>query len=550
MTDADVSEAADLPPDAEAADVTSGSDVSSASKADDEHDGRAELSALLSSATLVLLGTLLYSGSTLLERVVLSRAVGTAAYGRVELVLGVLQFATTLSLIGFSQGIPRFMSRFDDERDVRGVWATGLLVALGLGILIAAALVTNAESFAAVFFDRPDPRSQRLLTLFALAIPVYAVMKVAIAGIRGFEVTVYRSATRDVLYPASRLAVLGVLLYLGFGTEAAGYAYLLALVLTAVVAHLLLRRLMALFGPVRTHARKMVAFSLPLILATLITVMLFRTDTFLVGFFRSDRAVGLYGYAYSLAGAMSLVLSAFGFLYLPMTSRLDADGRIDEVNTLYQVTTKWVYVVTFPAFLAFTVFAPDVLTIFFPDDAAAAAPALTIVSIGFFVSAAAGRSRETLSALGDTETVFYSNAIAFACNLLLNVALIPRYGIVGAAVTSAISYVLLYAIVYAVLRRRYAITPFSRYSIRTFVVLPLALFPPTILLSGYVSLTVVTLPIFLVGAGFVTVSLVSVAGCLQPADAVPLDLIEEKIGVTIPFIRRFVPDGDGEVEFL
>ena len=525
--------------------------TASAASSEGSEDGAFDgLSALLSSATLVMLGTILYSGSTLLERVVLSRFLGTGAYGRVAISLGVMEISTTLALIGLTQGIPRFMSRFDDERDLRGIWASGLLISLVLASLVTAVYLLNVEWFVARLFDDPDPQSRRLFSLFVLAIPMYVVLYVGVAAIRGFEVTIYKSATQDVLYPVGRLAVLGALLYLGFGTEAAGYAYLVALGVSGVVAHVLLARLMTLVGPIRTHAREMVAFSLPLILATLITVMLFRTDTFLVAFFRTDQAAGLYEFAYSLAGAMSLVLSAFGFLYLPMTSRLDADGRLDEVNTLYQVTTKWVYVVTFPAFLAFTVFAADVLAIFFTDAAAAAAPALTIVSIGFFVSAAAGRSRETLSALGNTKAVFYSNAVAFALNLVLNVALIPRYGIVGAAITSALSYVLLYAIVYVILRRNYGITPFSSYSTRTFLILPLVLFPPTILLSEWVSLTVLTLPVFLVGAGLVTVILVSITGCLQPADAVPLDLIEDRLGITIPLIRRFVPDAEPDLNLV
>jgi O-antigen/teichoic acid export membrane protein len=503
-----------------------------------------DLSTLLSSAALVMIGTIVFSGSNLIERIVISRALPLGAYGRVGVSISILQFGTTLAAIGLTQGVPRYMSRFSDERDVRGIWAVGLAITLAFGTLIASVLVLNADRLVPLVFDRVDPTSKRLFVLFSAAIPLYAGLKMGDAGIRGFEVTIYRTYSRDLLYPITRLVALAALLFVGFRSDAAGYAYLLACAGGFLVSHLLLGRLMSLVGEVRTHTREMVSFSLPLVLATFITILLLRTDTLMIAYFESDVQVGLYEYAYPLAGAMSLALTAFGFLYLPMTSRLDADGRLDEVNVLYQVTTKWIYIVTFPAFLAFTVFSSDVLQIFFSERAAAAGPALTILSVGFFVSAAAGRSRETLSALGNTRAVLFSNAVAFAINVALNLVLIPRFGFVGAAVTSALSYTSLYTLVYFILRRNYGITPFSRRSTRTFLLLPLLVFPPTVLLAQFVSLSVLTLPVFLVGAGLVTVAVVALTGCLQVEDAVPLDLVERRLGVEVPLLRRYIPDSE------
>jgi hypothetical protein len=51
-----------------------------------------------------------------------------------------------------------------------------------------------------------------------------------------------------------------------------------------------------------------------------------------------------------------------------------------------------------------------------------------------------------------------------------------------------------------------------------------------------------TSPVFLVITGLVTVAVVSVANCLQPEDAVAIDVIKERIGFSIPLVRRFVPE--------
>jgi O-antigen/teichoic acid export membrane protein len=499
-----------------------------------------DLSTLLSSATLVLAGSVLGAVSTLVERIVIGRALPVDAYGRVSVGIAVLTFGATFSLAGLSQGIPRYISRLDDDRDVRGVWVTGLAIAGTLSVGAAVFVTINASFLAGVLFEAPG--AGELVGVFALAIPLLVGMRVGVGAIRGLENTIYRTYARDLAYPGLRIGLLVLLLWAGFDAFAAGYAYVIAAGCAFVLAHVLFGRLFELVGPFRPRVRELARFSAPLVVSTLLSTLLTQTDTLMIAVFRGDAAAGFYSFAYPIANGLTVVLASFGFLYLPLASRLDADGRRAEVRAIYRLTAKWIYVLTFPAFLTFVVFSRDVLAILFGSKAAPAGPALAILSIGFFTTAAAGRNRETLSALGHTVAILLANAVAFGLNLALNLVLIPRYGYTGAAVASAASYIALNVVVYLVLRRRFAITPFSRYSARTFLVLPLVLFPPAFLLAGSVDLSAVTFPLFLLGTAFLTVVVVSLAGCLQPEDRVPLDAIEERAGVSIPLVRRYVPE--------
>ena len=169
---------------------------------------------------------------------------------------------------------------------------------------------------------------------------------------------------------------------------------------------------------------------------------------------------------------------------------------------------------------------------------------LAILSIGFFMSAANGRCQDTLTAFGYTGYIFVINAATAVLNLVLNVALIAVYGVVGAAVASALSFFFLNVTAMVVLWYKSGVTPFSRWTVRTFLLLPLVLFPPSLWLSETVTLSRLTIPVFAVLAGIVAVALVAVTGCLQPEDEIPLDLVEDRIGVRIPLIRRYIPSHD------
>jgi O-antigen/teichoic acid export membrane protein len=497
------------------------------------------ISKLASSATLVALGALLYSMSNLIERVVIARFLSVEAYGQVAIGLSVMTLGVTVALLGFGQGVPRYMSRFDDEADVRGAWLTGLGVAAGASLLIAGALALAVDPLSSLLVsDAPNPD---LLRLFILAVPFVTVLRIGVGGIRGMENTRYRTYAQDLTFPGARLGLIVALLVAGVGVYAAGIAYVVAAAVAALLAHILLDRLFPLVGPVRFHTAEMLTFSIPLVGSAVVRTLLTRVDTLMIGALRTTVEVGLYSAAFPLATGLQLFLGSFGFMYLPMASRLDASGDLSELNRMYRLTTKWVFTLTFPVFVLLAVFPGDVLGTVFGPEYVGAASVLTVLTVGFIIEAAAGRNAETLLALGLSRFTLAVNLVAFVGNIVINVLLIPRYGIMGAAVASAAAFTIRNVLVYVVLSRQFGITPFSTYSTRTFLVLPLTLLAPAVALSWAGDFSLAGLAVIGLALAAATVVVVSVTGCLQAEDRILVDLVEGKLGRELPFIRRYLP---------
>ncbi|SFB92978.1 Membrane protein involved in the export of O-antigen and teichoic acid [Halobiforma haloterrestris] len=507
-------------------------------------DQARELSALLSSAAIVMVGGIMGSAAKLAERIVIGRLLSPDAYGEVSVGLALLTVSVTIALAGCTQGVSRFIPRYDSTSDRRGVWVSGLLVAIPLSVAFGTAMFLFAETIADRLFETGE--AVTFVRLLAVSLPFVAGFRIAVAGIRGHENTVYRTVVRDVLDPGLRIGLIAALLLAGFGIAAAGVAYLLASVIALVVAHVLLGRLMPLVGDVRTHVPELVRFSAPLVVSTVVSILLTRTDTLMLGYFRSSYEVGMYDAAYPIAGGLLVVLSAFGFLYLPIASRLDAEGDREAVDDIYATTTKWVYVVTFPAFMLFVVFPEDVIGLFFGPEYADAATVLPVLAAGFFFSAAAGRDRETLSALGATSWIAVGNVAALALNVVINLIVIPRYGFLGAGLASVTSLISLHLVICTVLAVQYGITPFSPAANRTYLSLPAVLLPVAYVLAPAISISVLTIGPFLVVAGLTSLCVVAVAGGLEANDAVVVDVLEDTVGVSLPFVRRWLPDGESD----
>lgn len=509
-------------------------------KTSDSSTLSADLPKLVSSTVLVFAGMLFGSFSKLFERILIGNWVTVEAYGEVSIGLALMNFAVSFAVLGFHQGVPRYIPRFEDARDMRGIWLSGLVIGCTLAVLTALLLWVNVDFIVANVFENAD--SSRLLALFLLCIPFIVGLKVTVSAIRGFENTLYRTYSQDLLYNGLRILVLLGLLMGGFGVFAAGYAYLASAVVAFFAAHLFLSRLMPLVGGVRTHARELVTFSTPLVVSTVITILLMETDTLMLGYFTNSTEVGLYGAAFPLAQGIPVVVGAFGYLYFPLASRLDESDDRTQIDTIYKLTTKWGFILMFPLFLTFVAFPDDLLTIVFRPEFARADLALAILATGFFVRGAFGRNGDTLSALGHPRYVLLANAVAYALNFALNLVLIPRFGFVGAAVTSALASLALNVVMNGVLRIKFGITPVSSWMVRTYLVLLGVLVPASIALSEVVTLSILTLPVFLLAVAFISIVLVALAGGFQPEDRIPLELIESALGVQIPLIRRFIPE--------
>jgi len=507
-----------------------------------------DLSALLSSATLMLFLGSLGSFSTLLEQVVMGRLLGPGAFGEVQISFSMMTVAVTLALFGFKEGIPRFMTRFEREADVRGAWVTGTAIAIVLTLGTTVVLLANTERLAGRLLEPSTPRE--LVVVFVLTLPVFAGLELVVAGIRGRENTIYRTYTRDLLFSGLRLALIVGFLLAGYGVVAAGYAYLISAAVALVAALWLFNRLLAIRGPFEIRAREMTLFSLPLVLSSLSGILLSQVDTLMIGYYLPSSQAGIYGSAWPLARGVGVIVSSFGFLFLPLMSRLDAGGRRAEVNRMYKVTTKWVFVVTFPALLCLVVFSDDLLLSVFGPEYVAGASALTILVLGSFTSASFGRCQDTLSAFGYTTYIFVINAVAGVLNVGLNAALIggygpiPSLGIEGAAIATAISTVVLNGSALAVLWVKSGVNPFSRRTVRTFFLLPATLFPPALLLASQVTLPLPALLAFVPIAGIAALAVLAATNSFQPEDEIPVSLVEDNLGVSIPLIRRYIPDGD------
>lgn len=425
---------------------------------------------LMRSGGLVFVGLAFEMCVLFLAKILMARVLGPDAYGAVSLGLAVFTITSTLVLLGMNTGVSRFMPRDENVAVTRGVVVSALQITLPLAVVSGGVLVVFAPTIARELFH--DPATAPVIRVFALVVPLSVFTKLALGGIRGAKKTVPKVYLKNIVSPAVRLVAIGVFLSIGWHAVGIAWAYLVSYAIAGLIGLYYLHRYTPVFtgrSYVSKH-RELLVFSTPLVISAAMALVFDKVDTLMLGYFGATSAVGIYNVVYPVAWALLMMLNAFRYLFMPALSELHSEAAYDEMARMYQVTTKWVFLSTLPPFLGLVLFPRTVLSVAFGSAYTEGSLALVVLSVAFFTHAVAGPNKESLTSVGRTRLIMYDNALVAAVNVGLNLILIPRFSYLGAAVATAVSYVLLNLLYSYQLYRETGIQPLSASQLRPGVI--------------------------------------------------------------------------------
>ena len=505
-----------------------------------------DITSFVSGTAIVFVGTVLSNLSGFIERVFLGNSLSVESFGNVGIALSIWAIGLSASQLGVPLGVARYIPRYQEEEQKRGVYQTGIILTF-LGSSIISLSVIIGSPVAKLWIPEFG-KSIYVLQLLAVALIPISLMNTSVQAMRGMENSIYRVAVNDILYPLTRIGLIVLLILIGLENTSVGYAYIFAGCAAAFVSVYLLSNLIGLRGPSTLVPKELIGYSIPLMLSSIVLILITKVDTIMVGGILGAQQAGLYSAAYPVANGLIIALSASGYLYLPLVSRLDANDtkETERIEQIYALTAKWILIFTFPPFAVFVFFPSDIIGIFFGSGYSQASTPLVILSIGFFLNAVLGRCQETLSALDFTRFVFIANLSAFILNIILNLLLIPTLGIVGASAASSAAFISMNLLAIATLYYVSGIVPINRYNIKTGIILFALLFPCVWISTSLINLTYISLLPYLIVLGLTSIILVGVGGGFQNEDMEVINLLEEKIGIQLWMLRIFINGDNNE----
>ncbi len=398
--------------------------------------------------------------------VYLARRLGSHDFGLFCLGAVVFNLVFLAAVLGLNKGVLRYVSLYqglDDWPATKGALLSALSLALPSGLLLGAALYLASGLIGEGLFGQVGLAG--VLRILALAVPFCVLSEILVGASLAFKDTAGRVYVKNVIEPVGKFALTAALLAAGLSLRGALLANLGAYVLGALMASYYVVRLLPAerwrAAEAQYRRRELLAFSLPLLLTNFLEMGAFRVDSLLLGYYWSADHVGVYNAAAQTTNLIVIVLTSVNTIFSPLSSELLGRGEVGELRELTATVTRWIVTASLPLFLVLVLFPRQVMGLFGPRYLTGAT-CLAILACGQLVNAATGPVNVLLVMMGKTRVVLWNAVAWLTVAAALNYALIPSYGMAGAAVGTAIAFASLHTLRLLEVRRFLGRFPYGR----------------------------------------------------------------------------------------
>jgi O-antigen/teichoic acid export membrane protein len=377
--------------------------------------------------------------------IIVARTLLAENYGLYVIGLTVASIVPAMSMLGLQTGMVRYLAPAVGMRDEKRMWGI-IQVCLGIpaviSLVLAAGVFLLAEPIAISIFK--DARLIAIIQLVSLCIPLETISFLAYVIVISFKQPKYMVFVSDFLTPLVKLLLTIGFLLLGWGTVGAVMAYVAASAVGMIAILYFVNALFSLRRPLQSAERQtkeILIYSMPVYLAYVLSTVRGTVETLVLGFFGLTAGVGIYSIAQRLSALGSMVYLAIGNISTPVFADLNTRGDKAQLRAFYKTTSKWIFTFNLPLFLTFAIFAVPILSIFGAEFTEGAL-GLMILALGSLFYTGTGLGANVLDMTDHTRLNSINSAMMVIITIIMDLFLIPRFGILGAAIAAAFSTVI------------------------------------------------------------------------------------------------------------
>lgn len=403
------------------------------------------LKTVVKGAGLFLLGYIISYVISFVYRVVIARSFGPANYGLLTIAITVVGVCRTLSLAGLDRGVIRYVGFYNgknQEHKSKATINTAFILVTMFSIAVSAVIFLLSETIAVQFFHNKELIA--ILKIFAAVIILNSLVEIFKAIFIAFKKAEYSVFTETFGEKFVCLVFTAIAIFAGASLIGASYAYLIAYIATLVMAYAIYKlkiiSLMKCKIAKTYNFKELMGFSFPLLISGLLGLSLGWSDVLLIGFFKNETEVGIYNVGYSFAYSLLMFSRSFSYLYYPISAELYSQRKIKQIKADFETVSRWTFMSTFPAFLLLIFFGQYIINLFFGPQFIAAWTPLIITATGILIYCSLGPFAIILETCKRVKYIFKTILVITIINIILNIALIPPLGIIGAAISSALAF--------------------------------------------------------------------------------------------------------------
>jgi len=373
-----------------------------------------------------------------------TRKSGAEVWGIFTLCLALLHITSIVSRCGIDISLVRYISEYlPNYSNIRKLFNKGVLLVSFFSILVSIFIYFLSEFIALFVFKNSD--LVPLIKITSFAILPFSLSVIIAQSFRGIKEIKYFTFFLQPARYLFAIVLLHVLNYFQFFDSQFTpiLSFSIGLLFVLLLAWFLFNKKISNHGNFSQviSFKELIKRSNPMMLSATIYLLITWIDTLMIGMYKTEAEVGIYNVAVRVSGLVSFGLAAVSSISAPKFSETYNNGDIINFEKIVHESSRLIFIFTLPIALLLVIFNSTILSLF-GAEFVLAKNVLLILLVGQLFHAFSGSISLILQMTGNEKAYRNYIFIGLILNIILNVSLIPSFGIVGAAIASSCSLIL------------------------------------------------------------------------------------------------------------
>jgi O-antigen/teichoic acid export membrane protein len=380
--------------------------------------------------------------------ILLARALGVEQYGTYSYIMVWVSIAAVI----FQLGLPKLIVRETASALANSDWSRILSVWRWAGkITVVTSLVVIALVLIVYWAggDRINKSWMLLVVIGAIFVPLMVLGNLRGAALRGLGHPVLGQLPEQAIRPAMFVFMVGTAIFAQY--EVTVFSVMVLRVIAASLTFII--GVWMLWTVLPSESKVGVIKAPPENSAWLksATLMAFSSgfilinnycDILILGIFREPAEVGIYKIGFQTALLVSFGIKVIGPIWAPRFAKAFSEKKYSKLQNLSKKAATFTFITALAVSLPLILFDKELLVLIYTEEFLPAAMPMKILIAARLVTAFFGPLAIMLNMTGNEKSVAAILAVSATTNLFLNLLLIPRYGVEGAAFSTLVTVVL------------------------------------------------------------------------------------------------------------
>jgi len=368
---------------------------------------------------------------TMILTIFSARILGATEFGKFSFALAFVWMLAIFSDLGTSSITTRELAK---EKENQKEYPAILSLKI---ILTAFALVLM---FSLSFFITRDPFTQKIILILAIYILIESFLEIIFASLRASQRMEYEAIVS--IFQSILLCGIGLFILFYFpSVENLSFVYLfvdlLALIVVLLFFHFRIQSLKLDWN--KKIWQKILRLSWPLAFAAIFSALYMYIDSVMMGYWGQITQTGWYNAAYRIINITVIPVALIAQSFYPALSKFFIESK-EKFQDIWDLLMKSMIISAIPLMVGGVFLASKIINFLYGPSFGPSIFVFKILILSAGIIFLNSPYVEMLIVANQQKKVFYVTMVGGIINVILNLLLIPRYSLYGAAVAALITY--------------------------------------------------------------------------------------------------------------